>query len=189
LVELRSVTPTPALAAVTRTAVAVISARSLVDAVRASTDFACRVLVAVGVIAIDEVVAVLIDAAVAHLRPRGDAWGRIQELCHLVVIEGQSAVDRGIRPLVADVDTVETAASEELAHDLAIAVHDRRAAAATIRGAMMVRAIDELPSRECAAFIVTDVDLMMGKHLRTEVGITDPVKICAANRDRRSVKS
>ena len=98
--------------------------------------------------------------------------------------------DRKIRPRVADVATVETAASEELAHNLARAVDDRRAAAATIRGAMMVRAIDELPSRKCAACKVTSVNLMMGKHLGTEIGVTNPVKICAASeRDRRVVKS
>ena len=108
----------------------------------------------------------------------------------MVVIKGEGAVDRGIRLCGTNIATVEAAASEELADDLACAVHGRRAAAATIRGAVVVRAIDELTSRQCVACGSSSVDLMVGEHLRTEIRVADPVKIFAASeRDGRAVPS
>src|SRR5688500_2555948 len=82
----------------------------------------------VGVVAVAlrhaNAVAVSVDAtaAAATAEDRGDA----------AVVRGERAVDGRVRGGVADVAHVEAAAAGKLADDLALAVDDRRAAAATL---------------------------------------------------------
>src|SRR5206468_319753 len=87
---------------------------------------------AVRVGAVDETVAVVVDAIVADFR-HGSAGSWIEEGLHRRKVEGERAVHRGVVHLVAVVVHVGAARPRELPDDLARAVHDRRAAAPALR--------------------------------------------------------
>ena len=82
-------------------------------------------------------------AIVAFRIARASAARGIKILFHIGEVVRQRTVNRGVGAGIARIATVEPAASEELAHDLARTVDHRRAAAAAVGCAKGVGAIDE----------------------------------------------